>query len=82
MTESTSFVSSANRLQRRLITMSATIAAPSPPRITSIEIGTSTAGSSAKPVRLRNPPIRSKPALLNAEIEWNRPCHAAWAGSG
>ena len=32
---------------------------------------TSTTQSSRNGMRLRKPPVRSKPALLNAEMEWN-----------
>ena len=79
--ERTSLVSRAMRAQRRLPRASPTIATPRPPRKIRTPRGTKTNGSSANPLRLAKPPIRSKPALLNAEIEWNRPCHAAFATS-
>ena len=79
--KSTSLVSSARRVQRRLPSTSPTIATPRPPRKIRTPRGTKTGGSSANPLRLAKPPIRSKPALLNAETEWNRPCHAAFATS-
>ena len=40
----------------------------------------STTQSSMNGVRLRNPPVRSKPALLNAEMEWKMP-HQIPSGS-
>ena len=42
---------------------------------------TSTTGLVPNSARDRNPPKRSKPALLNAVIEWNRPNHADWPAS-
>ena len=44
-------------------------------------IGTRIVGALARWVRLRNSPNRSKPPLLNAEIEWKTPHQAAVAGS-
>jgi hypothetical protein len=38
-------------------------------------------GSSANGMTLWNPPVRSKPALLKAETEWNRPHQVAVNGS-
>ena len=44
-------------------------------------MGTKTSGSSANPLRLAKPPMRSRPALLKAEIAWKTPCQAAPPGS-
>ena len=74
---STTLVCSENRRNRRFCAMFSITTNPSPPQIVSAEVSSSMGTWFRYTARLL-PPIRSKPALLNAETEWNTLSHTAF----
>src|SRR5665647_2730642 len=74
--ERANLLCSARRLVSfKRLTISTITLNPIPPRMIEVVIQSVTVASPAYAVRLLNPPKRSKPALLKADIEWKMPNH-------